>query len=73
MSSSVERLNGWIAMIAWFSENGGTIAVLILLVAILVMAARKIINDRKSGKSGCGGCCCGCPMGGECHNQHRSG
>ncbi len=47
-------------MLTWLAENIGTIAVLIVLIAIvtgIVLAMRK---DKKSGKHSCGGNCSSC-------------
>ncbi len=43
----------------WLTNNISTILVLILLVLAVVLIIRKMINDKKSGKSVCG-CGCGC-------------
>ena len=44
-------------------ETGGIVATVIVaaaVVAIVFLAARKIIRDKKSGKSSCGCSCDGC-------------
>lgn len=56
-------------MLAWFTENLGTIIVTLILVAIVALIIAKMIRDRKSGK-GTGSCGCGCEhcaMHGKCH------
>jgi len=41
-----------------------------VLIAILVLLAiRKLVKDRKSGKSSCSGSCGDCPFGGQCHQK----
>lgn len=53
-------------MAAFIAENAGTIIVGALLAVILVIAAAKLVKDKKSGKNSCG-CDCGCcPNAGLC-------
>lgn len=47
-------------MLAWLSENIGTILIILVLAAIVALAIRSIVKDRKSGKSSCGGNCSAC-------------
>lgn len=47
-----------------------TIIISVILVAIVALIIRGLIQDRKGGKSSCGGSCgsCGaCAHGGQCH------
>lgn len=46
---------GSTAMLAFLMENIGTIAISILLAAVVAAVVRGMIRDRKAGK-GCGGC-----------------
>ncbi len=46
---------------AWFLENLGTIVVALIVFGVCALIVRKIMKDKKSGKSptcncGCGGC-----------------
>ncbi|MBP5306088.1 MAG: FeoB-associated Cys-rich membrane protein [Lachnospiraceae bacterium] len=49
-------------MIALISENLGTIVVSLILILAVVLIIRSMINDKKQGKSSCGGNCAGCKM-----------
>jgi hypothetical protein len=59
-------------MLTWLSENIGTIVVLLVVCALVVLVVRKLHRDKKCGKSSCscggscGGSCSGCG-GGCCH------
>ena len=57
-------------MAGWLSQNIGTIAVLIVLVAVVALAINFMHNGRKNGQSVCE-CdgCKGCPMAGKCHKD----
>ena len=57
-------------MLSVFSENIGSIAVLLVLTAVVGLAAFKLIRDKRKGKSSCscGSSCAGCPMSGKCHS-----
>ncbi|MBR0218901.1 MAG: FeoB-associated Cys-rich membrane protein [Clostridia bacterium] len=49
--------------------NAGTIAVSLLLIALVTGIIVKLFRDKKKGKSSCG-CNCGCcPMASSCHKQ----
>ncbi|MBE6869512.1 FeoB-associated Cys-rich membrane protein [Ruminococcus albus] len=54
-------------MAAWLSENIGNIVVIIIVAAILALAIRSVIKDKRSGKSSCGCGCANCAMHGKCH------
>ncbi len=41
-------------------DNIGTIIITLLLVAIVYIAIRSIINDKKKGRGTCGGNCASC-------------
>ncbi len=53
----------------WFAENIGTLAVAAVLIAVCVLAVRKLIRDKKKGRSSCGCGCASCPMSGTCHKR----
>ncbi|MCR5685135.1 MAG: FeoB-associated Cys-rich membrane protein [Lachnospiraceae bacterium] len=59
-------------MFAWITDNLGTIGVSLLLVIIVAEIIIKLINDKKQGKSSCGGNCAHCGMGTSCHYQKAS-
>ena len=48
-------------MLSFIAENGGTIAVLAIVAAIVILAVRKVILDRRSGNA-----CGSCPSSGDC-------
>ena len=51
-----------------------TIIISVILVAIVALIIRGLIQDRKGGKSSCGGSCgiCGaCAHGGRCHMPQK--
>lgn len=55
-----------------FIKNyGGTIAVAIIIALIVSFIIRKLIRDRKNGKSGCGCGCENCAMGDVCKKPGR--
>ena len=56
-------------MLSVFSENIGSIAVLLALALIIGLVAFKVIRDKKRGKSSCGCGCGSCPMSKECHSK----
>ncbi len=48
-------------MFAWIAANIPTIAVCLVLAAIITLIVVKMVRDRKNGKCGCGCGCEGCP------------
>ena len=54
-------------MAAWLSANIGTIIVILVLAAVIALAVRSMIKDKKSGKGGYGCGCANCAMHGKCH------
>lgn len=52
--------------------NLPTLLVCIVLFAGFVFALRKIIRDKKAGKSSCGFSCSGCPMSGSCQKKPKT-
>lgn len=53
----------------WLSENWGTVLVALALLSVVIAIIRRLIRDKRQGRSACGGNCAGCPMGGACHKQ----
>ena len=49
-----------------------TIIISVILVAIVALIIRGLIQDRKGGKSSCGGSCGACAHGGQCHMPQKS-
>lgn len=56
---------------SFIQTNMGNIVVGSILVAVLFLALRKIIKDRKAGGCGCG--CTNCPSAGCCHTTKKEG
>lgn len=58
-------------MFDFVKENAGTFLVGLLLIIAVIVSVRKIVKDKKAGKScGCGGCS-GCPSNGVCHSAEE--
>lgn len=56
-------------MISWITNNIGTIAAAVILVAIIAVASIIVIRDKKKGRSACGCNCEHCAMGCSCHKS----
>ncbi len=56
-------------MFAWIIKNIATIGVSLLLILLVAMIIRKMIKDKRKGKSSCGGNCGCCPMSNACHRK----
>lgn len=54
-------------MIAWIVSNAGTLLVSAALIGIVTGIIRKMIRDKKQGKSCCGGDCSHCGTGSSFH------
>ena len=54
-------------MLNWITENLSTIIVSLVLVLIGAAIIRKLVRDKKKGKSSCGCNCAHCAMAGSCH------
>lgn len=52
-------------------NNLGTIVVAAILLIVLALVAKKMISDRKQGKSSCGCGCGDCPNSALCHPEHK--
>ena len=57
-------------MLEFLQNNIGTIIAAAVVLAILALAARRMISDKKQGKSSCGGSCGCCPNSALCHAAH---
>ena len=51
----------------WFTQNLGTIVVLLIVAVISGFATFSIIRNKKKGGCSCGCGCDGCAMAGNCH------
>ena len=56
-------------MIAFLTENAGTIIVLSILILVIVLIFTKLIRDKKNGKCMCSCGCSGCPSQGSCNGN----
>ena len=56
-------------MLAWITENIGTILISAVLLLVVVLIIRKLVKDKKIGKSSCGCNCAHCAMSGSCHQK----
>ena len=54
-------------LLSFFSENLGSIAVLAVLFAVIVLIVVGIVKNKKRGGCSCGNSCSSCPMNGKCH------
>ena len=54
-------------MLDWITENLSTIVVSLILVLVVAAIIRKLVRDKKKGKSSCGCNCAHCAMAGSCH------
>lgn len=56
-------------MLAWITKNIGTILISAVLLLVVVLIIRKLVKDKKKGKSSCGCNCAHCAMSGSCHQK----
>jgi hypothetical protein len=56
-------------MAEFFSQNIGTVIVLLILLAIVAAIIAGLAKDRKQGRTSCGCGCKGCPNSGMCHGK----
>lgn len=56
-------------MLAWITENIGTILISAVLLLVVVLIIQKLVKDKKKGKSSCGCNCAHCAMSGSCHQK----
>lgn len=54
-------------MLSFMQANLPTLVVGAVVLAILALAVRKVVLDRKNHRSSCGCGCAGCPSSGSCH------
>lgn len=47
-------------MLAFLQQTLGTIVVLLIVIALVALAIRSLVKDRRSGKGICGGNCASC-------------
>ena len=54
-------------MLDWITENLSTIVVSLILLLVVAVIIRKLVRDKKKGKSSCGCNCAHCAMAESCH------
>ena len=54
-------------MLDWITENLSTIVVSLILMLVVAGIIRKLVRDKKKGKSSCGCNCAHCAMAESCH------
>ena len=59
-------------MAEWIAANLGTILITILLIVIVTCIIRKMVKDKKSGISSCGGNCAHCKMCSSCKTTKKA-
>ena len=57
------------AIIEFLKNNAGTLAVALVLTAVIVLIAVRIVKNKKNGKSTCSCGCSNCPMSASCHGK----
>ncbi|MDO4563744.1 MAG: FeoB-associated Cys-rich membrane protein [Clostridia bacterium] len=56
-------------MLSYLAENISTVVIAALLIFAVACAIRKMINNKKQGKSSCGCGCSDCALGDKCHKK----
>lgn len=51
----------------YLQQNGGTILVLLVLIAIVALIIQGMVSDRKHGRTSCSHGCTNCALHGSCH------
>ncbi len=59
-------------MLAFLTENLGTILVVLVLCVVIGVIIRSMRGDKRKGKSSCGSGCQGCAMSAQCHRGKRA-
>lgn len=54
-------------MLIWLKANLATIIVSLILIIAVALVIRKMVRDKRQGKSSCGCGCSGCALKGQCH------
>ena len=55
-------------MLLWLKANFSTIIISVILVIIVALIIRKMIKDKRQGKSSCSCGCSNCALKGQCHS-----
>ncbi len=54
-------------MFEWIIQNAATIIVAAVVAVILALIVKKMIRDKRNGKTSCSCGCGGCPLSESCH------
>ena len=54
-------------MTSWLAANLGTILVSLAVIAVAAAIIRKMVKEKKQGKSSCSHGCSNCALHGQCH------
>ena len=54
-------------MLEWLSNNWANILIIALVIALVALAIRSMVRDKKAGKSSCGCSCSNCALADKCH------
>ena len=57
-------------MLTWIAANAGTIVMSLVLLTVSTLIVRKMLRDRRAGKTSCGCGCEHCAMSGRCHKSN---
>ncbi len=60
-------------MLDFLSQNIGTIAVLLVVLAVVALIIFRLVKNKKKGKSSCGCNCRCCPNSALCHSNAKKG
>lgn len=58
-------------VIDWLIANGGSVAVGVVVLAVIAAIVAGMIRNRKKGKPSCGCGCAGCALAGQCHANKK--
>lgn len=56
---------------SFITENLATIIVGLVILLVVGLIIRKMVRDKRAGKSGCGCGCGSCPSSSMCHSQKK--
>ena len=59
-------------MIDWLMDNIANIVALLILALILFFVIRKMVRDKKAGKTTCSCGCSNCAVKDNCHSKNKS-
>ena len=59
-------------MIEWLTNNWANILIIALVIALVALAVRSMIRDKKAGKSSCGCSCANCALADKCHSIQKA-